>query len=207
MINPLLDVKSLASNHGMVAIKPTGMNNYHALVATRTAGNRQESAVRYIFMHGKPPGESPSLLIKHEKAALEIEPAPLAREHWRYLGGEEARFQLRFHGKPLAATAVTLMTGNGTSAEFTTDAKGYLSISLPDDFAQVKPGRANNRPSEFVLSASHSDGGEQFATTFSSAYYTNPSHWQSLSGGLMVAAGGMLLGGVITFATRRRKEK
>ena len=207
MINPQLNVKPLTANHGMVAIKPTGMNNYHVLVATRTDGTLHESAIRYIFMHGKPSGESPSLLIKHEKAALEIEPAPLAREHWRYYSGIEARFILRFQGKPLAASVVTLTTGNGTHSSYTTDAEGGVTLLLPEDFADVKSGRMNNKPAEFLLAAKHGDNGQTYVTTFASGYYVNPDAWQSTSLGLYTMVGAMLLAGVITFGTRRRKEK
>jgi hypothetical protein len=207
LINPKLNVTPLSAERNRVAIKPTGMGNYHALVATRSNGKQHESAVRYIYMRGKSSGESPSTLIGHEKSVLEIEPAPLAREHGRYYSATEALFIVRFRGEPVPHANVLLTTANGTSSELTADSEGRLVVSLPEDFRAVKPGRAGNRPSEFVVTASHNDGGQMFITTFSSAYSVNPKHWQSIGLGLATVAGGMLIGGLFIFRNRRRKEK
>ncbi|MDT8376822.1 MAG: hypothetical protein RQ867_08855 [Mariprofundaceae bacterium] len=208
LINPKLNATPVTAERSRVAIKPTGMGNYHALVATRSTGEQHESAIRYIYMSGEPSGESPSRLVGHEKSELEIEPAPLAREHWRYYSATEAVFILRFRGKPLADATITLATGNGTTSEFRTDVRGRVTVPLPEDFSMIKPGRAGNKPSEFVVTASHSDGGQTYITTFSSAYSVNPKHWQSTELGLATVLGGMLLGGgIITIGRRRRKEK
>ena len=207
LINPKLNATPLTAERNRVAIKPTGMDNYHALVATRINGELHESAVRYLYVHGKSSGESPSRLIGYEKSALEIEPAPLAREHWRYYSATEAVFIIRFRGEPIPHANALLTTANGTSSELTADSEGRLVVSLPEDFRAVKPGRAGNRPSEFMLTASHNDGGQIFITTFSSAYSVNPKHWQSTELGLATVAGGMLIGGLFMFRNRRRKEK
>ncbi|MCF7821293.1 MAG: DUF4198 domain-containing protein [Mariprofundaceae bacterium] len=207
LINPTLNATPLTAEQNRVAIKPTGMGNYHALVATHSTGELHESAIRYVYMSGKSSGESPSLLISHEKSALEVEPAPLAREHWRYYSATDAIFILRFRGKPLADAVVTLATDNGTTGEFRTDTGGRLIVPLPEDFSMIKPGRAGNKPSEFMVTASHSDGGQTYITTFSSAYSVNPKHWQSTELGLATVLGGMLIGGFIAFRTRQRKGK
>lgn len=207
LINPKLNAMPMTAEQGRVSVKAMGMDNYHALVATRSDGSHHESAVRYVYMFGKPSGESPSLLMGHEKAALELEPAPYAREHWRYLTSTDALFILRFKGDPVAFADVKMTTGNGTRLEFKSDAEGRLSIPLPEDFPAVKPGRMGNRPAEFVLSATHESNGKTFATTFSADYHINPDHWQSTPLGLAVVGGGMLLGGLITWRSRRRKEK
>ncbi|PIQ29929.1 MAG: hypothetical protein COW62_14220 [Zetaproteobacteria bacterium CG17_big_fil_post_rev_8_21_14_2_50_50_13] len=206
LINPKLLEKPLASEGSSVTLKATGMGNYHALLARRSQAGLQESAIRYHYMNGKPSGTSPSLLIAHEKSALEIVPDPLAREHWRYYANTDARFIVRFQGKPLAGATVMMATTNGTTVGFMADADGNLSIPLPEDFAEVKAGRADNRPAEFVLTASHHDGDSRFVTTFSAAYHVNPEQWQSTGLGLATAGGGMLLGGVMIWRMRRRKE-
>lgn len=207
LINPKLNETALSAEHNRVTIKATGMDNYHALVALRSQDHLHESAIRYHYMHGKPSGESPSQLMAYEKSVLEIEPAPYAREHWRYLSNTDAKFLLRFKGEPLAAADVRLTTANGTTSQFRSDAQGMVVIPLPEDFPTVRAGRMGNRASEFILSAEHLDGTQAFTTTLSADYHVNPEHWQSTELGLAVVGGGMLFGGLITWRTRRRKEK
>jgi len=207
LINPQLKAIEIPVEQGVVKVKSTGMDNYHAIVATRERNGVNESAIRYIYQFGKPSGESPSVIMGLEKSKLEIEPSPYAREHWRYYGNTDAVFVLRFDGKPLANSTVFLKTENGTTEKFLTDMDGKITVPLPDDFSNVKPGRMGNRASEFVLSANYSDGEISHVTTFSSAYHANPEHWQSTGLGVAVMAGGMFLGGLVSWRTRRRKEK
>jgi len=207
LMSPGTAVKPLRLEHDRVSVKAMGTGNYHALVARRSVGDLHESAVRYIYMHGKPSGVSPSLLIGFEKSALEIEPAPLAREHWRYYSNTDAQFIVRFQGEPLAGARVSMFTGNGSSAEFRADAEGLVTIPLPEDFVYEKPGRMANPASEFVLTAEHSAGTQKHITTFSYGYHINPEHWQSTDLGLAVIGGGMLIGGFMTLRKRRRREK
>jgi len=207
LITPKPNQIPLQAEQGRVTIKPTGMDNYHALVATRDQGKGHESAIRYVYMNNKPSGESPSDIMAYEKSVLEIEPAPYAREHWRYYSNTEAVFVLRFKGKPLANTTVLLNTANGTIEQLQSDGEGVLTVLLPEDFSAIKAGRMGNRPSEFVLTLSHSEGEQVFTTTLSSDYHINPEHWQSTPLGLLTVLGGMALGGFITVRRRRRKEK
>ncbi|NWF36458.1 hypothetical protein [Mariprofundus sp. KV] len=207
LMSPSKVVQPLTLEHGRVSVKAMGTGNYHALVAKRSVGDLHESAVRYIYMNGKPSGVSPSLLIGHEKSALEIEPAPLAREHWRYYSNTDAQFIVRFQGEPLAGAKVHMQTGNGSSAEFAANTEGLVTIPLPEDFTYEKPGRMANPPSEFVLTAEHHVGTERHITTFSYGYHINPEHWQPTELGLAVIGGGMLIGGFITLRKRRRREK
>lgn len=206
LINPKLRSMSLPVEGERVAVKAMGMDNYHALVATRSSDDLHESAVRYIYMFGKPAGESPSQLMAYEKSALEIEPAPYAREHWRYLSNSDVQFIVRYKGRVLADLDVQMSTANGTSRVLKTDSQGQLTLSLPDDFQTVKAGRMSNRPSEFVLRATHLDGAQTYTTTLSADYHVNPAHWQSTELGLAVVGGGMLLGALITWCGRRKEK-
>jgi len=207
LISPKLESKKISATSGRVSVKPMGMDNYHALVAIRNIDNRHESAIRYVYMFGKPSKESPSRLMGYEKSALEIEPAPYAREHWRYYSSTDAQFIIRFRGEVIAGAEVTMKTSNGTRSIYTSDAEGLLRITLPEDFSDVKAGRRANHAAEFMLTTERRDGADNYITTLSSGYHVNPNHWQSTELGIAVVAGGMLLGGLIIWSSRRRKER
>ncbi len=207
LISPKLQSKEISATSGRVSVKAMGMDNYHALVAIRNIDHRHESAMRYVYMFGKPSKASPSDLMRHEKAALEIEPAPYAREHWRYHSGTDAQFIVRFKGEALADTDVIMTTSNGSSTTFTSDIEGRLTVPLPEDFSEIKQGRRANHASDFVLITEYRDGADSFISSLTSEYHVNPKHWQSTSLGIAVIGGGLLLGGLITWRSRRRKEK
>ncbi|MFC1536253.1 hypothetical protein ACFL48_00385 [Pseudomonadota bacterium] len=207
LINPQLKSMEMAIEQGVVKVKSTGMDNYHALVATRSGNGVNESAIRYVYQFGKPSGESPSNIMGLEKSKLEIEPSPYAREHWRYQSGTEARFILRFDGKPLANMEVEFTTSNGSEKKVKTDLAGRFVVDLPRDFAEVNAGRMANHPAELILTAGHSVAGERHLTTFSADYHVNPDNWQSTQLGIAAVAGGSLLAGIILLALRRRENR
>lgn len=182
---------------GRVAVRPTGINSYHALVATREQEGLTEVALHYLYFNGRPADKTPSALVQKEKAVLEIVPDPLPREHWRYLSGAPVRFLLRYRGEPLPHHPVSLYTSNGTLLEGRTGADGRWSASLPDDFTGVRPGRRNNRPGDFVVRTALETAGRAYRTTLNASYSVNPSHWQSMGLGGAVLAGGFLTGLVV----------
>lgn len=199
LLLPDLSTRRLAPDAtGRTTIPSTRMEYYHALIAERDAGARHEAAIRYLHLFGKPSGRSPSELLAARHTPLDIVPRPLPREHWRYLSGNTFTFIVRFHGQPLAGQTVTLQTANGTIRQFDSDHQGRIDIRLPDDFPDVQPGRASNRPAEFMLSAEHRDDGRLYATTLSAPYSPSPTHWQSPAFGLSALAGGLLLGGFLS---------
>ena len=206
LINPKLVSKPMSIEQGRVTVTSTGMDNYHALVATRKRGDLHESAVRYVYMFGKPSGESPSDIMAYEKSALEIEPAPYAREHWRYFSDRSALFVIRYQGEVLPGAAITMATSNGSEAELKADANGLLRVLLPEDFSDIKPGRMANRAAEFILTARYEEAGKTYLSTLSSAYHVNPNHWQSTTLGVVVVVAGMMVGGLV-FVRKRRKGK
>jgi hypothetical protein len=198
---PDLAVMGLAKDTTKVLLKPTGMNNYHALVAERRSdANTLEAAMRYVYLNGKPSGNSPSLLTTAVKTPLEIVPAPLPREHRRYLANHDAVFVLRYEGKPVTNTKLQVSTSNGSQWKVKTDRIGAVRITLPDDFVEVKPGRRNNRPAEFVLQAEVAPNAQLFRTSLSAQYHVDPAHWQSFELGLSVLAAGFVAG---VFVNRR----
>ncbi len=185
-----LGSRELTPEDGLFRPPRTGQNNYHALVASQQREGRTETAIRYVFRHGRPTGHSPSELTGLEKTRLEIVPDPLPREHQRYRAGEEAAFLVRFDGRPLAGQAIILTTSHGTAMEAVTDRRGRAVFTLPDDFETTRPGRRANRPAELVLTAET----EGHVTTLSAAYHVDPGHWQRTAPGLGVALVGMVAG-------------
>jgi len=190
--------------NGRVKVKSTGYDNYHALIASRQADGSTETAIRYVYMRGKPSGHSPSELMAAVKSELEIVPSPFPREHTRYQSNEQRFFRLLFKGQPLAHHNVHVETSFGTTFYANSDATGLLNITIPDDFTDIKVGRRNNPAAEWRITAVHNQGGHSYRTVFSADYYVNPSHWQPLSWGLITVAGGMLFTGVLSL--RRRKN-
>ncbi len=193
---------------GKAALRPDGINNYRALAAVRRDSTLVESALRYQFSAGgKPSGHSPAELTAAQKLPLEIVPDPLPREHWRYTGGRQAVFRLRFDGAPLADSWVGLETSNGSRLQARSDAAGRVAFTLPDDFSQVQPGRNNNRPAEFTVRSGAVADGVLYRTNLSAAYYVNPSHWQSGGQALLVTGLGFLAGLGLVRLGGGRKEK
>ncbi|MGM0594862.1 MAG: hypothetical protein ACQETD_10020 [Pseudomonadota bacterium] len=192
----------LAANQ-QVMVGSTGVDNYHLLYAKKRRGGSEQVALRYLYKHGKPSGESPSALLEAPKAQLEIVPAPLTREHQRYQSQKPFNFIVRFNGEPLSGKAITLTTSNGSALKGETDRKGRFTLHLPDDFAEVKPGRRSNPPAEFVLVAEHEGGGTHYQTTLSAPYYVSPSHWRSTGGGVAAMFAGVLTGFVVLRRSRK----
>lgn len=182
---------------GQVRVPGSGMDNYHLLMARKQSGDTKEVALRYVYMHGKPSGESPASLVNMRKAELEVVPAPLPREHQRYLSQRVFDFIVRYQGEPVESQPVQLRTGNGTQVTHETDRRGRVSFRLPDDFTEVTPGRRNNAPAEFVVTTGMERMDERYVTTLSAAYYVNPSHWRSTAGAALAMSIGMISGLVV----------
>lgn len=201
---PTLVRRPLHADDGLVRVSPTGVLNYHLLYAKKRGEGVEEVALRYYYLNGKPTDESPRLLVNYRKAALDIVPSPLTREHQRYLSGKPFRFTLLFRNRPLAGQPLTLTTSNGTSLDLTSDDKGRVTVELPDDFAEVQPGRRANQPAEFLLALSHVDEGTVYRTTLSADYYVNPAHWRSGAGGLLAMLAGFV-GGLVVIRRSNRQ--
>ncbi len=199
MITPTLEERPLAldDEQGKLKIPATGMVSYHALLATRQEEGLHESSLRYVYLRGKPTGRSPAELMANNKLPLEIVPDPMAREHGRFYGQEEKSFIVRYKGKPLSNAWVGLVSSNGSNLEANTDAEGRVSFVLPDDFKNVRTGRSNNKPGDFLLRTGHVDEGVLYRTNFSAPYSVNPSHWQSSSVGLFMLVFGFASGIVV----------
>lgn len=202
---PDLGRTELGEDGGPYALKsPYG--NYHAVVARRERGATVETAVRYVYRHGRPSGESPSKLLGAVKADLEIVPSPVPREHHEYRGGHRAAFVVRYRGLPLAGAPVTLRTAHGTVREKESGPEGRVRFRLPADFTGVEPGPGRNEPAEFTLAARHSDGGKTHIARLSAPYHLDPANWRSLGWALVLGGLGFAAGLIGTRRTAPRED-
>ena len=204
---PNLKSSLLPLDNDQVKVKSTGMDNYHAIVAKKRTKDMTEVAIRYPYFNGKPSGFSPKVLTGAVKASYEIMPSPLPREHRRYHATHDAVFVVRHEGQPVPKINVTLTTANGSTLNQVSDRNGAVRFTLPDDFAETKPGRRNNKPAEFVVFSEYSAKGHQYKTTFSNKYSVDPRHWQSTQLGAVVLAFGFISGVVITRRSRKNENK
>jgi hypothetical protein len=207
LILPDLSEENLTFKRSTLMLPKPSMAGYYAMVAEGNDTNGSFSAIRYLSLHGRPCKVSPTKLTALPKTDLEIVPDPLHREHDRYTASKSYRFLLRFQGKPLANTAVTLETHDTPAHTYTTDQTGAFAISLPNDFKNVKVGRSENKPSEFLLSTHHRDGEHLYKTSLSMPYSLNPNDfWQSQSYGTgMIMIG--FLGGLVFYRRIKKGAK
>lgn len=192
-----LEKKSMEYPNGGMCLPPSPYGNYHALVATGESDGKIYSSTTYIYRHGRPAKTSPTLLTTINKAKFEIRPTYLPREHDRYKASKSYHFELYFDGKPQANTKVAFSTSNGSMLEVQSDAKGKFSVTMPNDFKEVKKSRRGNKPANFILTSEH----QNFHTTLTMPYHINPiNHWHSIPYGILV----MLLGLLVGFFIYRR---
>ena len=205
MLTPDLVESQLDINNGSIKFKPTGKDNYHAIIAKRFHNNVQETAIRYVYSFGKPTGKSPSELTGFKKSELEIIPAPLPREHWHYKAGHKAAFSIHFNGKPVADSKVSLSTSNASILHAKTDSLGQVEFNIPDDFTDTRAGDRANKPGDFLVHVKHTDNNQQYATWLSADYEVDPAHWRNTQLGIMVAAFGFTIGLIITSTANRKR--
>ncbi len=190
-----------------VTLPSTGMDNYHALVASRHNGRKTEVAIRYEYLRGKPSGHSPRELLAATKSALEIVPDPIPREHYHYFSGQTWDFIVRFRGKPLPGTEIHLKTSNGSRLKAVSDDEGRVSLRLPDDFQDAREGIRDRRSAEFELLVSHEENGHEYQTILNADYRVNPKLWRSHGLGIVVTGAGLLIGGLIGRLGVRNNER
>lgn len=208
LYTPTLEQRALKINNGQVKFRPTGMDNYHAIVVSKTHNDVEKTAIRYIYSFGKPSGHSPSEITNQVKSRLEIVPSPLPREHWEYKSNDDANFIVRFDGLPLVDKEISLSTSNGSIIKSRTDKLGEATFKLPDDFEEVKPGSEANEPGELLIHVKHTENGKKYATWLSSEYEVDPAHWRNTQLGAIVAGSGFLIGAFVTgLGFRKIKSK
>lgn len=191
LILPDLTVRPLVLHRNTLSLPKPSVGGYYALVLESKTPERTQSAVRYLSQFGRPAKVSPTRLTALPKSPLEIVPNPLHREHDRYTASKTYRFTVMFENHPLPNASVRFETNQNTAKEYRTDPQGGVSLELPDDFQNVKVGRSENLPGEFLLTVEHRSTQSDYVSTLSMPYYVNPNdYWQSQK----LGAGTMLLG-------------
>lgn len=191
LILPDLTTDDLTFKLNTVMLPKPKMVGYYAMIAEGNSIDTTFSAIRYVSLHGRPAGISPTKLTALPKTVLEIVPDPLHREHDRYTASKTYRFVAMFEGKPLGNTTLTLETHNTPAQSLTTDENGVVKITLPNDFKNVTPDRRSNKPSEFLITLRHDANGTHYVSTFTMPYSANPNDfWQSQEWG----AGAIFIG-------------
>ncbi len=184
-----------------------GLEGYYALLIEQQQDNLVESEIQYFYKNGRPFSSKPADLFSLEKTALEIEPTPHPAEHNVYNSGKTWQFKVRFNGKPLDNSHVTLETENGTKSELKTDINGLIAIIFPEDFTDIKPGLRANQPAGFRLTANTEQESKKYSFSFVGKYHVSPSHWQTLEGGFWVVVFGLLFGVLISLRLKSKPLK
>jgi len=191
---PDLQRRQLNERMGVITVPPTGVDNYHAVVLKKDWGDEMEVVIRYVYMQGRPSGQSPKKLLAAKKSEHEVVPIPLPREHHRYYAATSWSFLVRHNGIPLVGHVVHFTTRNGSQLEAVTDQNGEVTFSFPDDFEAVVDGVRERRNAGFDVFSEFEDDGINYQTTLTGDYYLPASHWESKEWGLVVAAIGFLFG-------------
>lgn len=181
--------------------------NYHWVIARQESD--AEVRVASTVWYFSNPGEAPTDLLQLSRHELEIIPTPLPREHSSYRESEKWRFQVRWHGQPLANQPLTLETEFGSRSRVVTDAGGTAVVLFPRDFKPAEEGRQEGqqeshrgpRRAKFVLATERDDGGKRYLTAFNYGYAADPDRERSLAWG----AGFGLIGMVAALPLLRRR--
>ncbi|MFY9260695.1 MAG: hypothetical protein WAO71_09330 [Gallionella sp.] len=180
---------------------------FHWLTAREQQGNQVRTASTvYYFSH---PGKNPTAMFLKPKNELELIPQPFPREHSRYRANEDWSFLVRFKHQPLAQHQVQLLTQNGTTATFTSDAQGIVKVHFPDDFkaeSAVSAGQHSHgrRSSQFVL-VTEQQGANHYLTSFNGQYGSDAFYQRDLGLGLGFMVLGML--SALPLLRQRRKQE
>jgi len=189
-----LESSDLSLHGDSVHLKPTGKNNYHALVARQVQDNKHRLAVRYIYNNGRPVNTSPSDLLALNLGGLQIIPSPLPREHWKYKSKSLYRFQVTFEGKPLAEHGLLATTRFGSNEILHTDQSGFIELVIPEDFPEITPKKRATPPGEMQLFSAYSRDGQEYEASMTAAYHPSESSWKSVSLGALVVLIGIVFG-------------
>lgn len=205
---PALEKRELTLKDGLISLPRTGMENYHALVANQTKENVIKSSVRYIYSRGRPSKISPTKITQFQKSELEIAPILLPKEHNNYKGSESYAFVLRFKDEVLPQHDIIFTTSNGTKNTFKSDEDGRFSVTMPNDFKDVKMKKRANRPGEFILSTVYKSKGITYDSTLAMPYYVNPiDYWQTQALAVVLVIFGLIIGIYMLRNVNKKKKR
>jgi hypothetical protein len=202
--------KSPKTAKGFEITPKNSIGGYHWVMARHESDKLVEVATSIVYF--SMPAPPPTEMLNRVKNRLEIIPQPMPREHSHYRAGESWPFLIRFHGKPLAEQNVYLISEQGESLTFTSNARGIAEITFPKEFKTAKKPQmegkkmrhGRNRPkANFVLNTSYIAGGKQYQTTFNNDYRPGPFFNKSLITGF----GFMFLGVILATPLLRKPKK
>ena len=209
-ISSILETRDLEHKNGLVSLPKTGLGNYHALVVLAKDSSSVSSSIRYIYKHGKPSKTSPSKLTNMQKSPLEITPSPLPREHDRYKGSKTYNFKILFNSKAVSDLKLHFESENGTKETLVSNKDGSFSLTIPNDFKDVKTGRRANKPLNFTIKAKYEADGMTYYTTLSMPYSVNPNdYWRSEAMAPLLVIFGFIIGYYIIrrYVNSKRRTK
>ena len=193
-----------------ITTRSGNQGGYHWVIANEENKNSVRIASTVTYFSN--PGPAPRDMLKQDKAELEIQPVRLPREHQQYRSNEAWPFQLLYQGEPMANTAVTFESRNGSESAYTTDETGRFEVTFPDDFptdeSQAKENaghRHGPRKSAFVLSANLQRDSRNITSAFNYHYTPDAYADKSLSLGIGVAILGMFAASPLL--RHRKKDK
>jgi len=192
-------------NEGNIfAVKANGFGGYRYLVAQHQTGNQVTSGATTTYF--SMPSPSPKEMLSVAKSKLEVLPVILPREHGHFQENTEWAFIVRYDGVPLVDKTINFATQNGAKNQFSTDQKGQVKITFPQDFPKAETSHGNGhgrRYAQFVVSATHQDDGITYTSAFNDQYAPGPFSQKSVWAGV----GFMALGMAGALPLWRRKNK
>lgn len=192
LIHSDLKTVELSLEQDLAKFKTTGKGNYHALIALQQSEKLERSAIRYLYFNGRPVDHSPSEIVQVKKATLQITPAPLPREHWKYESRKTYHFILSLNGEPLANHPLLATTAYGLNQILHSDDKGYVELTVPEDFPEIIPESRATPEGDLRLFTSTEIAGKRYETSISAPYRVSPRNWKSASlGFLFIGIGGV----------------
>lgn len=194
LIHSDLTRSDLSHDSATIQLKPTGKNSYHALFAQQYSEGLEVSAIRYIYLNGRPVDASPQELLNETTSRLQIIPAPLPREHWKYESRNSYFFKILFDGNPLASHPILASTSFGSSQIMHTNEDGIVTLTIPEDFPKIIVQRNATPPGELRLFTSIEADGTRHETSLSAPYSVSPQNWKSASLGFLFIGFGALTG-------------
>ena len=197
-------------DEGKAKIKSRGgkLGGYHWVTAREEHNSTINIASTLVYFSN--PGPAPRVMLKQDKAELEIRPQRLPREHQHYRAKETWPFRLLYRGTPMPDSEVLFESKNGSRKVYKTNQAGLFEVNFPADFpvlddkSSKHTGHHGRRKSDFVLSTELHQDGQHLISAFNYHYTPDAYADKDLTLGIGMAMLGMF---AATPLLRTRKKK